>query len=183
MRLSKPKKSITRDFSDGLPVAEIVSHYHPQLVELHNYANTTNLEAKKANWELLRRKVFKKINFFPSDELVQEVVECKHLAIEALLIALKQVLLGKNSLRSSNGPRKTSVDRRSAGKKSKEKTRNNSKEPQKNEHPHFKEIRRLKEAMKLMEVKVEELNAVVQKKNERIKTLEARLFQNGLKPK
>ena len=35
--LSRPKKSIARDFSDGVLAAEIVHHYFPRLVELHNY--------------------------------------------------------------------------------------------------------------------------------------------------
>jgi CH-like domain in sperm protein len=35
--LSRPKKSIARDFSDAVLVAEIVHHYFPRLVELHNY--------------------------------------------------------------------------------------------------------------------------------------------------
>ena len=36
--LSRPKKNITRDFSDGVMVAEIIHNYYPKLVELHNYA-------------------------------------------------------------------------------------------------------------------------------------------------
>jgi len=35
--LSRPKKNITRDFSDGVMVAEIIHNYYPKLVELHNY--------------------------------------------------------------------------------------------------------------------------------------------------
>jgi hypothetical protein len=35
--LSRPKKSIARDFSDAVLVAEIVHHYFPRMVELHNY--------------------------------------------------------------------------------------------------------------------------------------------------
>ena len=39
--LSKPKKSIARDFADGVCVAEIVHHYFPRLVHLHNYRRVT----------------------------------------------------------------------------------------------------------------------------------------------
>jgi len=35
--LSKPKKSIARDFADAVCMAEVVHHYFPRLVELHNY--------------------------------------------------------------------------------------------------------------------------------------------------
>ena len=36
--LSRPKKNIARDFSDGVLMAEIVKHYYPTMVELHNYS-------------------------------------------------------------------------------------------------------------------------------------------------
>ena len=39
--LSKPKKSIARDFADGVCVAEIIHHYFPRLVQLHNYRQAT----------------------------------------------------------------------------------------------------------------------------------------------
>ena len=34
---SRAKKSIARDFADGVCVAEIIHHYFPRLVQLHNY--------------------------------------------------------------------------------------------------------------------------------------------------
>lgn len=36
--LTRPKKNITRDFADGCMVAEIVNHYFPKLIEIHNYS-------------------------------------------------------------------------------------------------------------------------------------------------
>ena len=36
--LSRPKRNITRDFADGCLTAEVVKHYIPKLVELHNYS-------------------------------------------------------------------------------------------------------------------------------------------------
>lgn len=36
--LSRPKKNIGRDFADGVLMAEIVHHFFPKLVELHNYS-------------------------------------------------------------------------------------------------------------------------------------------------
>ena len=41
--LSRAKKSINRDFSDGVLVAEILNFYHPQFVELHNYSSVGGL--------------------------------------------------------------------------------------------------------------------------------------------
>lgn len=36
--LSRPKKHIARDFADGVLVAEIVHHYLPRIVDIHNYS-------------------------------------------------------------------------------------------------------------------------------------------------
>ena len=38
INLSRPKKHIARDFADGVLMAEVVHHYLPKLVELHNYS-------------------------------------------------------------------------------------------------------------------------------------------------
>lgn len=34
-------------------LAEIISHYFPKLVELHNYVATTSAAAKLSNWNTL----------------------------------------------------------------------------------------------------------------------------------
>ena len=36
--LSRPKRSIARDFSDGVLVAEIIKHFIPKIVDMHNYS-------------------------------------------------------------------------------------------------------------------------------------------------
>ena len=48
--LSRPKKNIARDFSDGLLMAEIIKHSYPKLVELHNYPAAHNIKQKNTNW-------------------------------------------------------------------------------------------------------------------------------------
>ncbi len=62
--LSRPKKNIHRDFSDGLMMAELISHYNPKLVDLHNYPHSNSLVKKIENWNLLSNKVLKKLNIF-----------------------------------------------------------------------------------------------------------------------
>lgn len=42
--LSRPKKNITRDFADGVLMAEVVAHYYPRIVELHNYSQAHSLQ-------------------------------------------------------------------------------------------------------------------------------------------
>lgn len=36
--LSRPKRNITRDFSDGVMVAEVIHHFIPKLISMHNYS-------------------------------------------------------------------------------------------------------------------------------------------------
>jgi len=36
--LSRAKRNIARDFSDGVLVAEVVKHFLPKEVDLHNYS-------------------------------------------------------------------------------------------------------------------------------------------------
>jgi len=59
--LSRPKRNIARDFSDGCLVAEVVKHYIPKLVELHNYSAAHSQSQKMYNWNTLNLKVFKKL--------------------------------------------------------------------------------------------------------------------------
>ncbi len=60
--LSRPKKSIARDFSDGgklifdkniVMMAELIKHHAPKLVELHNYPSASSTQQKLYNWTTL----------------------------------------------------------------------------------------------------------------------------------
>lgn len=59
--LSRPKKNINRDFSDGVMLAEVVRHFYPKFVEVHNYIATSNNQQKIHNWNLLNKKVLSKL--------------------------------------------------------------------------------------------------------------------------
>ena len=48
--LSRQKKNINRDFSDGVLAAEVVRHFLPKLVELHNYSPANSTQQKMDNW-------------------------------------------------------------------------------------------------------------------------------------
>lgn len=55
--LSRPKRSIARDFSDGILAAEVVAFYFPKLVQMHNYSAANSAAQKHYNWNTLNRKV------------------------------------------------------------------------------------------------------------------------------
>ncbi|GMF17655.1 unnamed protein product [Phytophthora lilii] len=54
--LSRPKKSISRDFSDGILAAEVVAFYFPKLVQMHNYSAANSIKQKQYNWNTLNRE-------------------------------------------------------------------------------------------------------------------------------
>lgn len=54
--LSRPKKSISRDFSDGILAAEVVAFYFPKLVQMHNYSAANSIKQKQYNWSTLNRE-------------------------------------------------------------------------------------------------------------------------------
>lgn len=59
--LSRPKKNISRDFSDALMMAEVVHHFNPKIVAVHNYPPSNALSKKINNWNTLHNKVLKKM--------------------------------------------------------------------------------------------------------------------------
>ncbi len=91
-QLSRPKRNIARDFSDAVLVAEIVQAFHPNFIDMHNYSPTLDSKQKKSNWEVIKCKVFKNINFKLSKEEILDIVSCKPNAVEYLLGRLKKKL-------------------------------------------------------------------------------------------
>ena len=55
--LSKPKKNLARDFSDGILLAEILKYYFPQWIQLHNYTTANSSSSKYINWKTLNGKM------------------------------------------------------------------------------------------------------------------------------
>ncbi|XP_072292995.1 sperm flagellar protein 1 [Eucyclogobius newberryi] len=88
--LSRPKRQITRDFSDGVMAAEVVKHYFPKLVDLHNYVPASSTAQKHSNWDLLNRKVFSKLNFQVMEGTVNKIVLKTPGALEPVLSVLKE---------------------------------------------------------------------------------------------
>ena len=87
--LSRPKRSIARDFSDGVLLSEIVKHFFPRMVELHNYSSTNAVQQKMYNWNTMNQRVFKKMGFAISKEEIEAVVNCEKWAIERTLLLVK----------------------------------------------------------------------------------------------
>ena len=87
--LSRPKRNIARDFSDGVLLAEIVKHHLPKLVDMHNYSQAHSVSQKTYNWNTLNVKVFKKLGLNLSKKEIESIVNMEPDAIEKVLLALK----------------------------------------------------------------------------------------------
>ncbi|CAL8257199.1 unnamed protein product [Lota lota] len=88
--LSRPKKHITRDFSDGVMAAEVVKHFFPKMVELHNYSPANSTEQKISNWSILNRKVFSKLDFDVGEERIKKIALRTAGVIEPVLFSLRE---------------------------------------------------------------------------------------------
>eukprot|EP00967_Tisochrysis_lutea_P092303 scaffold133009_cov33-Tisochrysis_lutea.AAC.1 len=100
--LSRPKRNIARDFADGVLTAEIVHHYFPRLVEIHNYPAANSYSQKMYNWNTLNAKVFKKMGWQLRAEELEAIVNCTPMAVEKMLKQL-QARLAKFGQRKSEG--------------------------------------------------------------------------------
>lgn len=90
--LSRPKKNIVKDFSDGVLVAEIINHYLPKFVELHNYSPAAATKQKMENWYLLNRRVLRKLDLDLSDDVIRALANTtnpKPRVIEKVLMLLR----------------------------------------------------------------------------------------------
>ncbi|XP_071168243.1 sperm flagellar protein 1-like isoform X2 [Mytilus edulis] len=93
--LSRPKKNVVKDFSDGVLVAEIVAHYLPKWVELHNYTPAAATKQKMENWYLLNRRVLRKLDLDLSDDVIRALANTtnpKPRVIEKVLMLLRMQL-------------------------------------------------------------------------------------------
>ena len=87
--LSRSKRRIERDFSDGVMVAELVKYYFPNWVELHNYAAASNTQQKMINWGLLNRKVFQRFDLNVPEHIVRGICMGKPGLVETFLYNLR----------------------------------------------------------------------------------------------
>ena len=101
IELSRPKKNIARDFSDGVLLAEIIKSYLPHLVDLHNYPSCSNSKHKESNWNVLNNKVLKKMHIKLTKEEINSIIKAEPLAIEKLLQRVYAVLQNKVNINAN----------------------------------------------------------------------------------
>ncbi|KAI8612533.1 hypothetical protein BC830DRAFT_1136277 [Chytriomyces sp. MP71] len=100
--ISRPKKNITRDFSDGVATAEVVHHFCPKLIELFMYSPANAVSQKMYNWNTLNQKVFRKLGYVAHPELISCVVANKPGYVEYLLFELRHKIEAYCAARRQN---------------------------------------------------------------------------------
>jgi len=103
IQLSRPKKNISRDFCDCVLLAEIIKHYIPRLVDLHNYPSVSNTKHKFINWNNLNEKVLRKIGLRLTKNEISDIITCKPFAIEKLLQRVYAAIESKTGINIKNG--------------------------------------------------------------------------------
>ena len=73
-------------------MAEIVKHFVPGLVDIHNYSTAHSMQQKLYNWNTLNQKVFRKLGFLLSKNDIDKVTSCVPEAIERALRVVQQRL-------------------------------------------------------------------------------------------
>lgn len=112
--LSREKKNINRDFCDGVLTAELLKHYYPKIVDVHNYPTAYNTKQKMVNWNTLSIKVFKKIGFNVTTEEIEDIISSKPKAIEQVLWRLYNLIIKKikiNPIKSATTENNKKADR------------------------------------------------------------------------
>lgn len=94
---TRPKKNITRDFCDGVLMAELVKTLAPNLVELHNYPSASSTKQKQQNWQTLNRKVMRQLGISIAQQEIDAIISCKPFAVEQVLAKVYQKFFSSDS--------------------------------------------------------------------------------------
>ncbi|KAK2585915.1 hypothetical protein KPH14_010499 [Odynerus spinipes] len=90
---SRPKKNISRDFSDGVFMAELLKRYYPKHIDVHNYIPGNSIAKKRDNWNMLNRKVLSKIDMKLGKDVINQLANSQPGIIEKVLIDVRTKIL------------------------------------------------------------------------------------------
>ncbi|KAH8308078.1 hypothetical protein KR059_005993, partial [Drosophila kikkawai] len=76
---------LRREFSDVLPLAELLKRDHPRMIDLYNYPKKCSVNLKLINWEVFNHKVMSKFNLSLSKDIMERLSNGTEGAAEVLL--------------------------------------------------------------------------------------------------
>ncbi len=181
--LSRQKKNMARDFNDAVLLAEMIKHYYPKLVELHNYPSASSTKQKLSNWNTLNNKVLKKLGLKISNEEINNVMNSKPNAIENLLSKVYRAIhnLPQESQGNKNNNNNNTV--KSGNKKNNFNNDFNNEEVEKlqeliNEKDH--EISEMEEHLEDLKKRIEDSNQNQSELEKRWKELNEFIIKNNI---
>ncbi|CAM9819435.1 unnamed protein product [Chrysoparadoxa australica] len=191
--LTRPKRNIARDFSDGVLLAEVVATYFPRLVDLHNYGAANSIAQKKYNWNTLDEKVLRRIGLHVTQADIEAAVHCRPGVIERILYQLQEKMAqyrAKSRRPSKDVSSVGSIPRRSATSQQHQQRQQNvvsdEESPQPQPQPQQQQsrrkdegmadrdetIREMQEQMELLHLKVAKLEQLLRIKDAKIQKLQ-----------
>ncbi|KAJ3306551.1 Sperm flagellar protein 1 [Kappamyces sp. JEL0829] len=112
-KYSRPKRSLARDFADGVACAELLATLLPRILDLHNYQPGSSVAHKLYNWHCLNTKVFAKLGYTTSGEVINGIVRQRPGYVDYLLWDLRSRVL---EYKAVNGDRPSSRHRAASAK-------------------------------------------------------------------
>ena len=168
IELSRPKKNIARDFSDGVLLAEIIKSYLPHMVDLHNYPSCSNSKHKESNWNMLNNKVLKKLHIKLTKGEIESIIKAEPLAIEKLLQRVYAVLQNRVNINQNKEQNESQMQK------------NNTEVLRKTLEEKDNIVKQLKDIVEVLELKLknsEEMEGILQNK---VQQLTEALNKNGI---
>lgn len=87
--ISRPKRNIYRDFSDAIPLVEILKYHFPKMVEMHNYSPQNSIPRKLSNWFTLNRKVLLKLGIPLTRQTMEQLSRATPGVLEKVMYEVK----------------------------------------------------------------------------------------------
>lgn len=106
-------KNLKRDFSDAVVLAELLKLEFPALVEIHNYSRCSGVQSKIDNWNMLHKRVLRKLNIHLKCDEIEKLARADANLIEAVLHRImNQIQLVKSDNELSAALGESSIRRR-----------------------------------------------------------------------
>jgi len=88
--LSRPILNFDKDFSDGILVAEIISFFFPEYVDLDMFYTARNMSQRTTNWRILKSDLLPKLGLHAPGTVVHEITHGDNRVTELFLLYLRE---------------------------------------------------------------------------------------------